>query len=57
MERSVKTLFRHSPPSLFNGGVRFQVARAAWLARVQLASAAETWVHAFAIGEVVAQRE
>jgi len=40
MERSVKTNLSRSPTSLFNGGVRFQSARAAGLVRVQLASTA-----------------
>jgi hypothetical protein len=39
MERSVKTDLSRSPTVLFNGGVRFQSARAAGLARVQLAGA------------------
>jgi hypothetical protein len=41
MERSVKTALSHSPTVLFNGGVRFQSACAAGLARVQLARAAK----------------
>jgi hypothetical protein len=40
MERSVKTDPSRSPTVLFNGGVRFQSARAARLARVQWASVA-----------------
>ena len=39
MERSVKTDLSRSPTALFHGGVRFQSARAAGLARVQLAGA------------------
>jgi hypothetical protein len=42
MERSVNTNLFHSPTSLFNVGVRFQSARAAWLARVQIANAFRT---------------
>jgi hypothetical protein len=40
MERSVKTDLSRSPTVLFNGGVRFQSARAARLARVRRARAA-----------------
>jgi hypothetical protein len=39
MERSVKTDLSRSPMFFFNEGVRSQSARAAWLVRVQLASA------------------
>jgi hypothetical protein len=39
MERSVKTDPLRSPTVLFNGGVRSQSARAAWLVRVLLAGA------------------
>jgi hypothetical protein len=40
MERSVKTDPLRSPTVLFNGGVRSQSARAAWLVRVRLAGTA-----------------
>jgi hypothetical protein len=58
MERSVKTNLSRSHTVLFNGGVRFQSARAAGLVRVQLARAASFKLlpvyHASAVGREAA---
>jgi hypothetical protein len=52
MERSVKAKLTRSPILFCNVGVRSQSARAAWVARAELASASWLSVRASAAGVV-----